>query len=49
MRQGEEAIKKELANLSILEEAQSSAEDIVREFYRSLGFETVIIKSKLDQ
>jgi hypothetical protein len=49
MKQGEEAIKRDLVELNILEEARVNAEDIVRDFYHSLGFEKVIVNSKEDK
>lgn len=45
LRQGEEAIKKDLEKTRILKDASSNAEDIIRDFYKEMGFERVIVHS----
>ena len=43
LKQGEEAIKKDLAETKVLEDAARNAEDIVRDFYKELGYDKVIV------
>ena len=43
---GEKAIKKDMQQLDILNDAQKNAEVFIRDFYKQLGFEEVIIHAK---
>lgn len=43
LKQGETAIKEDLASTDILKDAASNAEDVIRDFYKDLGFDKVII------
>lgn len=46
MQLGEQAIKEKLGETKILEDAQSNAEKFVENFYKSAGFEKVIVNFK---
>lgn len=46
LKQGEEQIRKELIATGILEEAQENTAVFVEDFYKQLGFEKVIVKTK---
>jgi hypothetical protein len=43
MQLGEKAIRKDLDQLNILRDAENNAKTFVRDFYRQLGFEEVIV------
>ena len=44
LQQGEKAIREEIKNLPILEDAEDNAEVVVRDLYEQMGFEKVIIR-----
>ena len=44
LKQGEEAIKKELPNTGILDDAEKNAVAFIENFYKQLGFENVIVQ-----
>lgn len=44
MKQGEDAIREELKNTGILEDAEKNAEDFIKDFYKQLGFKKVIVE-----
>lgn len=44
MRQGEDAIRDELKNVGILQDAEKNAEEFIKDFYKQLGYKRVIIK-----
>jgi len=44
LKQGEKAIKADIINTSILKDANDNAELFVKDFYKQLGYEKVIIK-----
>ena len=46
LKQGEEQIREELISTGILEEAQENTAVFVEDFYKQLGFEKVIVKTK---
>lgn len=46
LKQGEEQIREELIATGILEEAQENTAVFVEDFYKQLGFEKVIVKTK---
>ena len=44
LKQGEEAIKKELPNTGLLDDAEKNAVAFIENFYKQLGFENVIVQ-----
>lgn len=48
LKQGEEAIRKDLGETKILQDAAANAEDIIRDFYKELCFEKIIIHSSIE-
>ncbi len=49
LRQGEDAIKRDLEKTNILQDASSNAEDVIRDFYKEMGFKRVIIHSTVQE
>jgi len=46
MRQGEQSIRKDIKETKILKDAEQSASNFLTDFYKQLGFETVIVKHR---
>lgn len=46
MRQGEKSIRKDIKETKILEDAEQSAKVFLKDFYKQLGFEKVIVKHR---
>jgi len=46
LRKGEKSIRKDLQQLNILNDAQKNARVFIRDFYKQLGFEDVIIHER---
>ena len=46
LQQGEEAIKEDINQTSILKDAEENAKTFVEDFYKEMGFEKVIVKSE---
>jgi len=49
LRQGEKAIKKELKNTKILDEATKNAEMFIENFYKRMGYEEVIVNKTIPE
>lgn len=49
LRLGEESIRKEVYNTSILSEAKKNASSFVKDFYSQMGYEDVIIEYREDE
>lgn len=49
MRQGEEAIRKDLKETGILKDAQNNAETFIKDFYHQMGFEKVIVRQQQEE
>lgn len=46
LKQGEQSIRKDLKQLNILDDANRNAQVFIRDFYKQLGFEEVIIHER---
>lgn len=49
LKMGEESIRKDIYNTSILQEAKKNATTFVKDFYKQLGYEEVIIEYREDE
>ena len=49
MRQGEASIKRDMKETKILEDAEDNAATFLRDFYKQMGYEKVIVKHKKNE